>query len=87
MVGNRKSLAIFALGPALVSLAIVLNESIAKVDKYIGSMIFSSYELVALAGTVMVAVLISVEGRTRWLEGPQLLALYLILGLAFYFVP
>jgi Ca2+:H+ antiporter len=31
-------------------------------------------------------VLISVDGESNWLEGAQLLALYLMLGISFYFV-
>jgi Ca2+:H+ antiporter len=40
-----------------------------------------------LIAAVLVAVLISVDGRSNWLEGAQLVALYLIIGIAFYFVP
>jgi Ca2+:H+ antiporter len=31
--------------------------------------------------------MISADGESNWFEGAQLLALYLILGAAFYFVP
>jgi Ca2+:H+ antiporter len=31
-------------------------------------------------------VLISVDGESNWLEGAQLIALYFILGISFYFV-
>ena len=32
------------------------------------------------------AVLISADGEANWLEGAQLLALYPLLGISFYFV-
>ena len=51
------------------------------------TLVFNSYELAALIGATLIAVLISVDGESNWLEGAQLLALYAVLGLAFYFVP
>lgn len=51
------------------------------------TLVFNSYELAALVGATLIAVLISVDGESNWLEGAQLLALYAVLGLAFFFVP
>ena len=34
----------------------------------------------------LIAVLISVDGESNWLEGAQLIALYQMLGISFYFV-
>jgi len=36
---------------------------------------------------VLVANLISLDGRSNWLEGTLLLATYTVLALAFYFHP
>jgi Ca2+:H+ antiporter len=49
----------------------------------------------AFSGGLVLTVLLSVlitgqvagDGRSDWLKGVQLLAVYLILGLAFFFVP
>jgi Ca2+:H+ antiporter len=51
------------------------------------TLVFNGYELMGLIAAVLIAVLISVDGRSHWLEGAQLVALYLIIGMAFYFVP
>ena len=51
------------------------------------TLVFNSYELVGLVGATLIAVLISLDGESNWLEGAELIALYAILGLAFYFVP
>ncbi len=51
------------------------------------SLVFNSYELAALIGAVLIAVLISIDGKTNWLEGVQLLALYAIVAIAFYYAP
>ncbi|HEY9780599.1 MAG TPA: cation transporter, partial [Leptolyngbyaceae cyanobacterium] len=48
---------------------------------------FNPFEVVAVALAVVVANLISLDGRSNWLEGSLLLATYTILGLAFYFHP
>jgi Ca2+:H+ antiporter len=51
------------------------------------TLVFNPYELMALIGATLIAVLISVDGKSNWLEGAQLVGLYAVLGLAFYFVP
>lgn len=48
---------------------------------------FNSFELVAVAVSVLIANSISSDGRSNWLEGTLLLAAYIVLGLAFYFHP
>lgn len=48
---------------------------------------FNPFEAVAVAVAVVVANLISLDGRSNWLEGTLLLATYTVLGLAFYFHP
>jgi Ca2+:H+ antiporter len=48
---------------------------------------FNPFEVVAVAVAVVVANLISLDGRSNWLEGALLLATYTILGAAFYFLP
>lgn len=88
---NKMDLTIgIAVGSGL-QIALFVAPVLVLVSQFVGpepmTLVFSSYELVALAGTVIVAVLVSIDGRTRWLEGAQLLALYIVLGLAFYFVP
>jgi len=46
---------------------------------------FNLLELIAVSTAVFVSNLISLDGRSDWLEGVLLLANYLILGAAFYF--
>jgi Ca2+:H+ antiporter len=51
------------------------------------TLVFNSYELMALIGATLIAVLISIDGKSNWLEGAELVGLYAILALAFYYVP
>ncbi len=46
---------------------------------------FDVYELVAVITAVVVSNLVTLDGRSDWLEGVLLLAAYLILGAGFYF--
>ena len=48
---------------------------------------FNPFEVVAVAIAVVIANLISLDGRSNWLEGALLLATYIVLGAAFYFHP
>jgi Ca2+:H+ antiporter len=48
---------------------------------------FNLFEVIAVAIAVIIANLISLDGRSNWLEGMLLLATYIILGAAFYFHP
>lgn len=48
---------------------------------------FNPFEVVAVAIAVLVANVMSLDGRSNWLEGGLLIATYIILGAAFYFHP
>jgi Ca2+:H+ antiporter len=50
-------------------------------------LIFNQFELIALGAGVLVAALVSTDGESNWLEGATLLAVYLILGIAFFLLP
>jgi Ca2+:H+ antiporter len=75
-IGSGLQIALFVT-PVLVGISILIGHPM--------TLVFSSYELVALIGAALIAVLISVDGESNWLEGAQLIALYVILGLAFFF--
>jgi Ca2+:H+ antiporter len=51
------------------------------------TMLFDNVELIAVSVAVFIAALISLDGQCHWLEGAQLLATYVIVALAFYFIP
>lgn len=51
------------------------------------SLVFNVYELVALLGAVLVSSPIAVDGRSHWLEGAMLLAVYAGLAVGFFFLP
>jgi Ca2+:H+ antiporter len=51
------------------------------------SLLFIPLEIAGIAVAVLIVEMISSDGETTWFEGVQLLAVYLILATAFYFVP
>ncbi len=48
---------------------------------------FTTMEVVAIAMAVGVIVVVSQDGLTHWMEGVQMLAVYLMLAITFYFLP
>jgi Ca2+:H+ antiporter len=77
-IGSGLQIALFVT-PVLVLVGALIWEPM--------TLVFNSYELAALVGAALIAVLVSVDGESNWLEGAELIALYIILGIAFYFVP
>jgi len=75
-LGSGLQVALF-VSPVLVLLGELINKPI--------PMIFNSWELIALIAAALLAVAISQDGESNWLEGAQLIAVYLILATAFFF--
>jgi Ca2+:H+ antiporter len=50
-------------------------------------LIFQPIELVTLFASAAIFAYVSLDGETNWLEGVQLLALYLIAAISFFFLP
>ncbi len=48
---------------------------------------FNNFELIALTAASIIGALVAVDGKSNWLEGAMLLAVYLILGIGFFFLP
>jgi len=51
------------------------------------SLVFHPLEIAAVIFSVGVVTLVSQDGETNWFEGLQLLSVYVILGVFFYFLP
>ena len=50
------------------------------------SIVFTPFELVAVTGAVLIANSVAGDGESIWLEGFQLITVYIIIGAAFFFV-
>jgi Ca2+:H+ antiporter len=49
-------------------------------------LVFPGFQVGALAAAVVVSALIILDGESHWLEGVQLLALYVMIGAAAWFI-
>lgn len=77
-ISSSLQIALF-VAPLLVFLSPLMGHPI--------TLIFNQFELLALGAGVLIAALVAVDGESNWLEGATLLAVYLILGIAFYLLP
>ncbi len=48
---------------------------------------FNHPELIAMVAASIIAALVAIDGRSNWLEGAMLLAVYMVLALGFFFLP
>jgi Ca2+:H+ antiporter len=67
------------VAPLLVFLSLLLGHPL--------TLIFNTFELLALIAGVLIAALVSADGESSWLEGAALIGIYIILGLAFFVLP
>ncbi|HUR34542.1 MAG TPA: calcium/proton exchanger [Vicinamibacterales bacterium] len=51
------------------------------------SLIFHPFEITAIALSVLATSMVVVDGESNWVEGLQLISVYVIIALAFYFIP
>jgi len=77
-VGSSAQVAMF-VAPVLVFLSYLFDKPM--------DLLFTRLEVAAVALSVWVLSLIAQDGESHWLEGVQLLALYAMLAVAFYFLP
>jgi Ca2+:H+ antiporter len=50
-------------------------------------LIFTPFEVLAVIAATVIVNLVAADGESNWLEGAMLVAVYLVLGIAFYFLP
>jgi Ca2+:H+ antiporter len=50
-------------------------------------LVFHQLELIALGAAALIAALVALDGESNWMEGAQLLVVYVILAMAFFFTP
>ena len=77
-VGSSAQIALF-VAPALVLYSFAIGNPM--------TLLFNAFEITAIALSVFATCIVVQDGESNWVEGLQLLSVYLILALAFYFVP
>ena len=77
-VGSSIQIALF-VAPVLVFTSYAMGKPL--------DLIFTPFEVLSVVASVAVLNLVALDGEANWLEGVQLLAVYVILALAFFFLP
>jgi Ca2+:H+ antiporter len=77
-IGSSAQIALFA-APVLVLLSLFVGD-------FPMALVFNGFELGAVVLAVLIALQVTQEGESTWFEGLQLLAVYVVLGLTFFFV-
>ncbi|HWT93079.1 MAG TPA: calcium/proton exchanger [Solirubrobacteraceae bacterium] len=76
-IGSSAQIALF-VAPVLVLLSFVVGE-------HPMALVFNGYELVAMLLAILVANFVVNEGESTWFEGLQMLALYALMGVVFFY--
>jgi Ca2+:H+ antiporter len=77
-IASSLQIAMF-VAPLLVFISLIFGHPL--------TLVFNQLELIALIAGVIIAALVSADGESNWLEGAELLAIYIILGLTFFLMP
>jgi Ca2+:H+ antiporter len=86
---NKMDLALSVAANSSTQIAVFVAPFLVLVSLFFHPMdlIFQPIELVTLFASSAIFAYISLDGETNWLEGIQLLSLYLIAAVAFFFLP
>lgn len=76
-LGSSLQIALF-VAPILVFLSLLMGNPL--------TLVFNQFEIIAMAAGTLIAAFVAMDGESNWLEGAQLLGLYVILALAFFFL-
>jgi Ca2+:H+ antiporter len=76
-IGSSAQIGLF-VAPVLVLLSFVVGPAPM-------ALVFNGYEIAALLLTALITVTLTSDGESTWFEGVQLIAVYVLLGLVFYF--
>lgn len=87
---NKMTLSVEIAISSSLQIALFVAPLLVFISLFIGNpltLIFNQLELIALIAGVLIAALVSADGESNWLEGAELLAIYIILALAFFLIP
>ena len=76
-LGSATQIALFA-APVLVFFGLIVGQPL--------TLVFTPLEVVAVGGGVLIAAYIALDGQSNWIEGLQLISVYIILSIAFFFI-
>ena len=88
---NRMDLSLSIAAGSSIQIALFVAPALVLASYVIGphpmDLVFTPIEVLAVVVAVTIAGQIARDGESNWLEGVQLLAVYAILAIVFYFIP
>lgn len=89
---NKMDLALNIAVGSSIQVALFVAPTLIFLSYFIGGrgpmdLRFTTFEVVAIGISVFTVSQISQDGESNWMEGVQLLAVYIILGIAFFYLP
>ncbi|HEX2908655.1 MAG TPA: calcium/proton exchanger [Phototrophicaceae bacterium] len=78
-LGSSLQVALF-VAPVLVFISLLMGGETLL-------LVFNNFELIALVAASLIAAFIALDGESTWLEGAMLLAVYIIIAIAFFYLP
>ena len=76
-LGSSTQVALF-VAPLLVGVGVLVGQPM--------SLVFTGFEVIALGFASLIVTVIALDGESNWFEGAQLLALYVLVALAVWFI-
>ena len=87
---NRMDLAVTIATASSTQIALLVAPLLVFISLLFGepmTLVFNGLEIIAIALSVAIATLVSLDGESNWFEGLQLVVVYIILAVVFYFIP
>lgn len=87
---DKMDLALGITVGASIQIALVVAPVLVFASTLVGrpmDLVFSQFEIVAIGLSVLLTKQLIVNGKSNWLEGLMLLAVYTMLGVGFYYLP
>jgi len=88
---NKMDIAVTIAIGSSTQVALLLAPVLVFLSYFVGpapmDLVFSPLEVLAVVLSAVLVNFVALDGKSHWMEGVQLLAVYTVLGIAFYFLP
>ncbi len=88
---NKMDLAVNIAAGSSIQIALFVAPLLVFLSYAVGphpmDLLFTDFEVVSISLSVLIMAMISQDGESNWMEGVQLLSVYFILAIAFYYLP
>lgn len=88
---NKMDIAVTIAIGSSSQVALLLAPVLVFLSYFVGpqpmDLVFSPLEVLAVVLSAVLVNFVALDGKSHWMEGVQLLAVYIVLGIAFFFLP